>query len=71
MSGRIILTVLGKGWGFPGIGPLPTFWPLMVGLGTVTALAGVSLSIMCYSEVYGGSRSTGSGTFLHLEPSRF
>ena len=26
MSGRIIPTILGKGWGFPGIGPLPTAW---------------------------------------------
>ena len=35
MNGRIILTILGKGWGFPGIGPLPTFWPFMVSLRTV------------------------------------
>ena len=26
MSGRIIPTILGKGWRFPGIGPLPTFF---------------------------------------------
>ena len=25
MSGRIIPTILGKRWRFPGIGPLPTF----------------------------------------------
>ena len=25
MSGRSILAILGTGWGFPGIGPLPTF----------------------------------------------
>ena len=35
MNGRIIPTILGKGWGFPGIGPLPTFWPFMVSLRTV------------------------------------
>ena len=25
MSGRSIPVILGKGWGFPGIGPPPTF----------------------------------------------
>ena len=25
VSGRIISVILGKGWGFPGIEPLPTF----------------------------------------------
>ena len=30
MSGRIIPTIFGKGWIFPGIQPLPTFWNLMV-----------------------------------------
>ena len=30
ISGMIIPTVLGKGWGFPGIGPLSTFWPFLV-----------------------------------------
>ena len=34
-GGRIIPTILGKGWGFPGIGPLPSFWPFMVSLRTV------------------------------------
>ena len=28
MSGRIILSVLEKGWRFPGVGPLPTPWSL-------------------------------------------
>ena len=27
MRGRSILAILEKGWGFPGIGPLPTFGP--------------------------------------------
>ena len=34
MNGRIIPTILEKGQGFPGIGPPPTFWPLMGSLGT-------------------------------------
>ena len=37
MIGRIIPTVLGKGWRFPGIGALLTFWSLMMSLGTVLA----------------------------------
>ena len=35
----------GKRWGFPGIGPLSTFWPFTVGLRTVLAPGGVSFSI--------------------------
>ena len=51
MSRRII--VLGKGWKFPGIGPLLTFWSLVAGFKPVMALEGVSLSLlMCYSERY-------------------
>ena len=34
MSRRIIPAILGKGQGFPGLRPLPTAWPFMVGLGT-------------------------------------
>ena len=45
MSGRIIPTILEKGPRFPGIGPPPTFWPFMVGLGTLMVLVGVSLSL--------------------------
>lgn len=37
MSGRVIPTILEKGWRFPGIGPLPTFWSLMVDLETIMA----------------------------------
>ena len=44
MSGRIIPTIVGKGQKFPGIGLPPTFWSLMVGLGTVVAPVGVSFS---------------------------
>ena len=51
MSERISATVLGKGRIFPGIGPPPTFWSLMVSLGTVVATPGVSFSLlMCYSD---------------------
>ena len=53
MSGRIIPTIniLGKGWGFPGIGPPPNFLPSLVGLGTVMVPVGVSFRVlMCYSE---------------------
>ena len=44
----------GKRWGFPGIGPLPTFWSLMVDLRTVMVLVGVSFTLlMCYDEAKG------------------
>lgn len=36
---------LEKGWRFPGIGSLPTFWSFMVGLGAVLAPVGVSCSL--------------------------
>ena len=48
MSGRISPTILEKGWRFPGIGPPPTFWPFMVGLRTVMAPVGVSLSMLIH-----------------------
>ena len=45
MSGRIIPTILEKGQRFPETGPPPpTFWPFMVGLGTVMARVGASFS---------------------------
>lgn len=37
MSGRNILAILGKGWGFLEDGPLSTFWSFRVILGTVMA----------------------------------
>ena len=40
-EGRIIPAIWGKGQGFPGVGP-----PGMVGLETVTAPLGVSLSLL-------------------------
>ena len=36
MSWRIIPTISGKGQGFPRIGPPPTFWPFMIGLGKIS-----------------------------------
>ena len=39
MSGRIIPTILWKGWRFPGTEPLPTFWFFMVHLGTHSQVA--------------------------------
>ena len=48
MSGRIIPTISGKGQGFPGIGPLPPFWPFMLGLRTVIVPVGVSVSMLVY-----------------------
>ena len=52
MSRKIISTILGKGWEFPGFGLLPTFWSLMIGLGTVLVPLGLSFSLlMCYNEL--------------------
>ena len=46
MSGRIIPTILGMGWRFPGVGPTAQlFGLLMVDLGTVMAPLGVSFSL--------------------------
>lgn len=49
--GGVFQLFWGKGWRFPGTGPPPTFWPLMVGLRTITVLLDVSFSLlMCYDE---------------------
>ena len=48
MNGRIIPVIWGKGWRFPGIGPLPTFWPFMVDLRTVMVLVRVPFSMLVY-----------------------
>ena len=37
MSGKVIPIILEKGQEFPRIGPLPTFLPFLVGLGSVMA----------------------------------
>ena len=49
-DGRSISIILGKWWGFPGIGPPPTFWLFMVRLRTVMALVGVSFSMLTYYD---------------------
>ena len=46
MSERSIPAILGKGWGFPEIGSMPSFLTFMVGLGTVMVLVGVSFSLL-------------------------
>ena len=52
MSGRIIPTILEKGWRFPGIAPLLTFWPFMVSLWTVPVPVSVSFryAVLYYNE---------------------
>ena len=37
-------------WRFPGIEPLPTFWSLIVGFGTVMAPLGTSLSLLIENQ---------------------
>ena len=76
MSGRIIPTIVGKGQKFPGIGLPPTFWSLMVGLGTVVAPVGVSFSWLvcgccCYCvtmSIFWGLRSSQRWLVCHLGP---
>ena len=47
MSGRIIPTILGMRWRFPGVGTTAQlFGLLMVDLGTVMAPLGVSFSLL-------------------------
>ena len=46
MNGKIIPTILGKGRRFPGTGPPPTFWSLMVSLGTVLVPVGMSFCLL-------------------------
>ena len=54
MSRRIIPIILEnpRDWGFPGIGPLPTFWPFVVSLKTVMVLVGVSFRTLMYYSKY-------------------
>ena len=71
MSGKIIPTVLEKGWGFPRTGLLPTLWCLMVSLRTDMAPVGVSFSWCVTVSIYWGSRFSGSWIFCHLGPNQF
>ena len=49
-SRRIIPILSGKGQGFPGVGPLPTFWSFMVSLGIFMAPVGMSFSMLLYNN---------------------
>ena len=71
MSGRNILATLGKEWGFPGIGPPPTFWPLWFALELSRHLWVCHLACWCLTvSIYWGSRSSGSQLICHLGPIR-
>ena len=49
--GRLCQLFGGRGWRFPGVGPLPTFWSLKADLGSVMAPLTVPLSSsVCYNE---------------------
>ena len=61
-------SILGKGGRFPGIGPLPPFWSLMVSLGTFKVTVGVSFCWYVTVSVYWSSRSSGSLLVCHLGP---
>ena len=49
--------ILEKEWRFPGIGPLPTFWPFMIRLETVRAPVGVSFAFTPGKRDNEGTRS--------------
>ena len=68
MTGRVIQTILGKGWRFPGVGPPLTFWALMVSLGTVMAPVDVSLSWSATISKCWGSGLHGSWLIAILDP---
>ena len=75
MSGRVIPTILGKEWGFPGIGPQSTFWPFMAGLRTVMALVGMcciptNVLQWAYNEAQGLSQFSRSVVPNSLRPHR-
>ena len=52
MSGKIIPIISGKMRAFPGIRPLPIFWPFIVNLRTLMALEGVSFSMLMYYSMH-------------------
>ena len=56
MSGRIIPTILEKGWRFPGAGPQPTLCSLLISLGIVMVPLGMSCNRVTVS-VYWTTRS--------------
>ena len=67
MSGWIIITILGKRWGFPGVGPSHPF--MLVDPGTVMASLGMSFSLMmCYNELILGASSVQVDLSAILDP---
>ena len=50
MSGKIIPTIWGRDWRFPGIRPSLTLWSLMVGLGTVLVPLGMPFNSLGGSD---------------------
>ena len=50
MSGKIIPTIWGREWRFPGIRPSLTLWSLMVGLGTVLVPLGMPFNSLGGSD---------------------
>ena len=71
MGERIIPTILEKGQRFPGIGPLHTFWPFMVGIGTVMAPVSVSFSLLIYyNECIMRPKVYWKSNLRHLGPNR-
>ena len=61
-SGRIIPTILEKGWRPTGTGPSPSFWPFMVSLAPV----GVSFSMLMHYNEAQGLLEVASSTILGL-----
>ena len=51
MSGRIISTIFGKGWRFPGIGPRHTPWSFDNDLEPFMAPLGLSFSLLIEAQV--------------------
>ena len=50
MNGKIIPTILGKGWRFPGVGSPNTFWSFDGIVETVMAPLGVSFSLLIENQ---------------------
>lgn len=65
-----LLQLFQGGWGFPEIGPGPSFWPFVVGRGTVSPAVGVWLRCRhIAARVSWGCLSPGSQTICHPGPS--
>ena len=69
IRGKIILTISGKGQGFPGIGPLPTLGPFMLALELLSHWWACYLMLILYNEHTMKLIVHGSRLFRHLGPS--